>query len=75
MAPVAFLHMDGDWYESTRNILLNLYDVLLPGAYIQVDDYGYWDGCRKAIHEFERERGLTFALNRIDATGVWFTKP
>jgi len=75
MAPVAFLHMDGDWYESTRDILLNLYDILSPGAYVQVDDYGYWDGCRKAIHEFERERDLSFALNRIDATGVWFVKP
>jgi len=75
MAPVAFLHMDGDWYESTRDILLNLYDVLSPGAYVQVDDYGHWDGCRKALHEFERERGLSFALNRIDASGVWFVKP
>lgn len=75
MAPVAFLHMDGDWYESTRDILLHLYDVLSPGAYVQVDDYGHWDGCRKAIHEFERERGLSFTLNRIDASGVWFTKP
>jgi hypothetical protein len=27
MAPVAFLHMDGDWYESTRDILLHLYDM------------------------------------------------
>ena len=75
MAPIALLHMDGDWYESTRDILLNLYDILSTGAYVQVDDYGHWDGCRKAIHEFERERGLSFVLNRIDATGVWFVKP
>ena len=75
MEPVALLHMDGDWYESTRDILLTLYDILLPGAYVQVDDYGHWDGCRKAIHEFERKRGLSFALNRIDASGVWFVKP
>jgi hypothetical protein len=75
MAPVALLHMDGDWYEYTRDILLNLYDVLSPGAYVQVDDYGHWDGCRKAMHEFEQERGLSFALNRIDASGVWFVKP
>ena len=75
MTPIAFLHMDGDWYESTRDILLNLYDALSPGAYVQVDDYGYWDGCSKAIHEFEQERGLFFTLNRIDAAGVWFVKP
>jgi hypothetical protein len=75
MAPIAFLHMDGDWYESTRDILNNLYDCLRIGAYIQIDDYGHWDGCKKAIHEFERERGLSFALKRIDASGVWFVKP
>ena len=72
---IAFLHMDGDWYESTRDILINLYDNLLPKAYVQVDDYGYWEGCRKALHEFEQARGLSFALTKIDGPGVWFIKP
>ena len=72
---LAFLHLDGDWYQSTRDILDNLYDRLLPGALLQVDDYGYWDGCRTAIHEFEKKRGLSFAITGIDGTGVWFPKP
>ena len=72
---VAMLHMDGDWYESTRSILNNLYDRLANGAFIQVDDYGHWDGCRKAIHEFMAARSLHFDLNKIDGTGVWFAKP
>lgn len=72
---VALLHMDGDWYESTRAILNNLYDRLTNGALIQVDDYGYWDGCRKAIHEFTAQRSLQIDINRIDDTGVWFIKP
>lgn len=72
---LAFLHLDGDWYQSTRDILENLYDRLMPGALLQVDDYGYWDGCRKAIHDFEGERGLSFGINGIDGTGVWFAKP
>ena len=72
---IALLHLDGDWYGSTRAILDNLYDRLLNGALLQVDDYGYWDGCRKAIHEFEAERGVRFAINPIDGTGVWFAKP
>lgn len=72
---VALLHLDGDWYSSTKAILENLYDRLLHGAVLQVDDYGYWDGCRRAIHEFETARSLSFAINEIDGTGVWFTKP
>jgi cephalosporin hydroxylase/SAM-dependent methyltransferase len=72
---IAFLHMDGDWYESTRDILVNLYDRVAPGALIQVDDYGYWQGCRDAVHQFEKERSLSFSLTKIDSTGVWFRKP
>jgi cephalosporin hydroxylase/predicted SAM-dependent methyltransferase len=72
---VAFLHMDGDWYESTRDILVNLYDRVGDRAAIQVDDYGFWKGCRDAIHEFEMERGLQFNIHKVDGTGVWFSKP
>ncbi|OQX22471.1 MAG: hypothetical protein BWK80_30410 [Desulfobacteraceae bacterium IS3] len=48
---VALLHMDGDWYESTKTILNHLCDHVVNDGFIQVDDYGYWQGCRKAVHE------------------------
>jgi cephalosporin hydroxylase len=72
---IALLHMDGDWYESTRDILHNLYERVANDGVVQVDDYGFWAGCRKALHEFEAQRGLRFALQTIDGTGVWFRKP
>jgi hypothetical protein len=72
---VAVLHLDSDWYASTKAILDNLYDRISDGGLLQVDDYGHWEGCRKAIHEFEASRGLSFALSRIDGSGVWFAKP
>ncbi len=75
IGPVALLHLDGDWYDSTCAILENLYDQTSPGAYLQVDDYGYWDGCRKAIDEFEQRRGLSFDRHKIDGTGIWFDRP
>ncbi|MEH2063959.1 MAG: TylF/MycF/NovP-related O-methyltransferase [Nostoc sp.] len=71
---IALLHADGDWYESTMDIFNNLYDNVVPNGMIQVDDYGHWDGCQKALHEFERLRGEQFNLRRIDYTGVWFKK-
>jgi hypothetical protein len=74
IGPVAFLHMDGDWYESTRDILVNVFDQVVPGSPIQVDDYGYWDGCRRAVAEFQEQRGLAWSLHDIDGTGVWFAK-
>ena len=71
---IAVLHLDGDWYESTKTILDNLYDKVATGGFLQIDDYGYWEGCRKAVHEFEANIGTLFTLNAIDGTGVWMTK-
>lgn len=75
VGPLAFLHMDGDWYESTMAILDNLYDQIVEGGIIQVDDYGFWEGCRKAIQEFAQKNNLRFQMNKIDSTGVWCYKP
>ena len=66
--------MDGDWFSSTMCVLENLYDAVVPGGRIQIDDYGFWEGCRKAVDEFTLRRGLTFDLTKIDATGVWLVK-
>jgi Macrocin-O-methyltransferase (TylF) len=71
---IAFLHLDGDWYSSTWDVLENLYDQVMNGGRIQIDDYGWWEGCKKAVTEFEKSRRLRFKLNVIDQTGVWFEK-
>jgi hypothetical protein len=74
IGPVAMLHMDGDWYDSTMQILEGLYRQVLPSGVIQIDDYGYWDGCRRAVDEFFKKRNLAFLPHRIDSTGVWLSK-
>jgi len=75
IGPIALLHLDGDWYDSTRAILDNLYDQTVVDGYVQVDDFGYWEGCQKAIREFEKEIGVSFDIHAIDHTGIWFNKP
>ncbi len=75
IGPIAMLHMDGDWYESTRSILNNLYDQVETGGIIQVDDYGHWQGCRQALDEFIQLRRVRFEIEKIDYTGIWFSKP
>ncbi len=71
---IALLHADGDWYESTMDIFNNLYNAVVPNGTIQIDDYGHWEGCRLAVHDFARERNLRFELEQIDYTGVRFVK-
>ena len=71
---IALLHMDGDWYSSTRDILENLFDQVVAGGRIQIDDYGYWEGCKRAVREFENARDLKFEITQIDETGIWLPR-
>lgn len=72
---IALLHMDADWYSSTICILDNLFDQLSDDALIQIDDYGAWDGCKKAILDYSARHDLFFDIHTIDDTGVWCAKP
>lgn len=49
---IAVLRLDTDWYESTKWELASLYDKLVVGGVLIIDDYGRWRGCRKAVDEF-----------------------
>ena len=76
-APVerlAILRLDGDMYESTMDTLVPLYDRVSPGGWIIVDDYFAWDGCRQAVTDFLRDRGLSPEIRRIDWTGACWRK-
>jgi len=66
---IALLRLDTDWYESTRHELEHLYDLLVPGGILIIDDYGHWSGCKKAVDEFMAARGINIFLSRIDYTG------
>jgi len=71
---IALLHADGDWYESTIDIFHHLYGQVVAGGAIQIDDYGHWEGCRKAIDDLQTQWQVQFGLQPIDYTGVWFRK-
>lgn len=66
---IAILRLDTDWYESTKHELLHLYPNLVTGGVLIVDDYGHWEGARKAVDEYVTEYNLPILLNRIDYTG------
>jgi O-methyltransferase len=51
-APSAILRVDGDWYDSTMDVLSNLYPLVVRGGLVIFDDYYYWNGCAKAVHDF-----------------------
>lgn len=49
---IALLRLDSDWYESTYICLEYLFDKVVIGGIIIIDDYLTWDGCSKAVHDF-----------------------
>jgi hypothetical protein len=49
---IALLRLDGDWYASTKVCLENLYEQVVRGGVIIVDDYECYEGCKKAVDEF-----------------------
>jgi hypothetical protein len=66
---IAILRLDTDWYESTRHELEHLYARLAVGGVLIIDDYGAWEGARRAVDEFIDATGAALFLNRIDETG------
>jgi hypothetical protein len=50
--PIAFAHIDCDWYESVRVCLERIVPHLTPGGTLIVDDYDAWPGCRRAVDEY-----------------------
>jgi O-methyltransferase len=73
---IALLRMDGDWYDSTIQILTNLFPLVNADGLIIIDDYYAWDGCSRAVHDYlSREkrpekiscrRGICFIRKRAD---------
>jgi len=49
---IAYLHIDGDWYESTKVCLEAFWPRVVPGGVVAVDDYNWWPGCKRAVTEF-----------------------
>jgi hypothetical protein len=66
---LALLRLDTDWYESTKHEMEHLYPRLADGGVLIIDDYGHWEGARRAVDEYFGARGSPLLLNRIDYTG------
>jgi hypothetical protein len=72
---IAVLRLDGDWYESTRCCLVTLFDQVVPGGAVVIDDYGTFAGCRRAVDEFLSERAIRTPLMYVDSSVRYFYKP
>lgn len=71
---IAVLRLDGDWYESTKIPLDNLYEKVSLGGVVIIDDYATCFGSRKAVDEFREEQGIRTPMAEDGRGGVYFLK-
>lgn len=68
---IALLRLDTDFYASTRIELEVLWPRVVPGGVMIIDDYGSWDGCRQAVHEYF---GDDFDFTPLDGKSIRIDK-
>ena len=72
---IALLRLDTDWYESTHHEMVHLYPLLAPHGALILDDYGYWDGSRRAVDEYFAQQPFAPFLGKLDFSGRIAIKP
>lgn len=75
LSKIAYLRLDTDWYSSTLHELTFLYPLVVRYGVVCIDDYGHWQGARKATDEYITSQDLPIFLHRIDYSGRQFIKP
>jgi O-methyltransferase len=74
-APVdrlAVLRLDGDYYESTIQILESLYQKVSPGGFVIVDDYLHLEACKQAVDDFRAAFSVRDDIVEVDWNSVYW---
>jgi O-methyltransferase len=71
---IGVLRLDNDWYESTKLTIEKLYDNVVEGGVILIDDYGTFIGCKTAIDEFRKRNNITSPLIKTDIEEYYWIK-
>jgi hypothetical protein len=69
---ISLLRLDTDWYESTKHELRHLYPLLSSQGVLIIDDFGHWEGAKKAVLEYFNDSKPL--IQRVDYTGRMLIK-
>jgi O-methyltransferase len=63
---ISILRLDGDLYESTIQVLDNLYDLVSPYGFVIIDDYCLRPA-RKAVEDFRAKRNIKNQIVHVNS--------
>jgi hypothetical protein len=69
---LSVLRLDGDYYESTIQILEALYHKVTPGGFVIVDDYLHLETCQQAVDDFRTAFGIEDEILKVDWNSVYW---
>ncbi len=71
---IAVLRMDGDFYDSTKVVFEELFDQVSEGGVVIIDDFGSFQGCRRATEEFLESKKISPHLVYVENGIRYFVK-
>jgi O-methyltransferase len=70
---ISLLRMDGDMYESTHDVFYSIYDKVVDGAPIIIDDYCL-NGCKQCVTDFRNNNNINSEIKTVDRCGIYWIK-
>ena len=71
---IAVMRLDGDYYQSNMESLVNLYPKLSSGGYCIIDDYFSISVCKQAIDDYRSQNNIVEQLIQVDQNAVYWQK-
>jgi hypothetical protein len=71
-ATISLLRLDNDWFELYKFELPIFAPRVSKNGIITIDDYGHWNGCKKAVDDYIQATYPEKQLYKIDYTGVFW---
>jgi hypothetical protein len=70
VSAISLLRIDTSTYEATWEVLSNLYDRVLPGGFVYVENYGTYDDCKSAVEKFRKDKRIEDKLFGVGEDAV-----
>ncbi len=71
---IAILRLDGDWYDSTMTCLEALFPRVSENGIVIFDDYYFWDGCSRAVHDYLSAQKSSARISQFADTVAYILK-